>query len=267
MNPVQGFIVLMHNEILYIISLSIFLTLGCNKPNIEPSSSFVISNSINGHNYEICITEQNPNKGGANNVIFLLDADVLTPIILSEYAEKGIAKSLIIVGVKSKEDGKRVRDYSPTEINSEESGEAREFFTFIKEDLLPELKSREIINSSSNTTLLGHSMGGLATSYAFTSFNDVFNNYVALSPSLFWDEFVFFEIENEKRDSLQTTNKNVFIGIGENEDFGIRNGYVRFKEILETNYQNIQLKTKIARGSHYGSRGELINQSFNIILK
>jgi len=246
----------------------IILTLSsCSKDEIKPGNIFDLSNSINGFEYEISIIERNINTSSAKNVVFVLDADDLIPIILNEYEDLGSVESLVLIGMNSKESGKRVRDYTPTEIDSEESGKADEYFRFIEQKVIPELELRGHIDSTSHKSLLGHSIGGLATCYAFIKYNSLFDNYIALSSSLFWDDFVFFQLENEVRDNISQTNSIFFAGIGENEDFGITNGYVHLTENIESYYPNVQLNSNKVSGSHYSSRSELINKSLNNILK
>jgi len=254
-------------QILSLVGIIILTLSSCQKEDINTDDNFDLSNSINGFEYEISIIEKNTNQSSIKNAIFVLDSDDLIPLILEEYDESGITKPLTLIGVKSKESGKRVRDYTPTEIDSEESGRADEYFRFIEQDVISELESRAYMDSTSNKSLLGHSIGGLATCYAFITYNSLFDNYIALSSSLFWDNFVFFQLEDEAREDISQTNSIVFVGIGENEDFGITNGYVQFTENIENYYPNVHLNSSKVSGSHYGSRSELINKSLNIILK
>ncbi len=244
-----------------------FLISSCKTEDIEPNQRFDLTNSLNGFQYEVCVVERNVNENAIKNVIFLLDVDDLLPVVLDEYKAIASTRPLVIIGVKSKEDGKRVRDYTPTEIDSEESGKADEFFGFIEQDLIPELASRQIIDSTSIRSVLGHSLGGLATCFAFTFYNSMFDNYIALSPALFWDDYVFFKLENDARDSILQTKCKVFLGVGENEDFGMTNGFSYFADIIETYYSSVELSTTKERGSHLGSRRKLINRSLKNILE
>lgn len=241
--------------------------LSCRKEEIKPDNSFDLSNPINGFEYEISIIEKNPSTTSIKNVVFVLDSDDLIPIVLSEYENLGSTKSLVLIGVKSKESGKRVRDYTPTEIDSEQSGKADEYFRFIEQDVISELELRGHIDSTSSKSILGHSIGGLATCYAFIAYNSLFDNYIALSPSLFWDDFVFFQLEDEVREGISQNFNDLFIGIGENEDFGITNGYLQLTENIQNYYPNVQLNSTKVSGSHYSSRDELINKSLNFVLE
>lgn len=239
----------------------------CGRVEIDPAITFELSNTLNGYEYEVSVTEQNLQANTANNVFFVLDADVLIPIILQEYESLGSTQPLTIVGISSQESGKRVRDYSPTEIGSEESGEADDFFQFIELQVIPELTSRQVMDSTSKRTIVGHSMGGLATCYAFIAHNAVFDNYIALSPSLFWDDFIFFQLEDSARQAVSQEEKSVFVGVGENEDFGIANGYSQWTETIDNHYPNVRLEAMKVSGSHYGSRDELLRASLNFVLQ
>ncbi len=247
-----------------LIVLLMLIAMSCNKEEVQPDFSFPITSTINSYEYDIEIIKRSDDPTSIG--IFVLDADDLLPIIDEELNNINTSQSITLIGIKTKENS-RVRDYTPTSIEGEESGKADDFFQFIYFDLIPELETREILDPLSQRTLIGHSIGGLATSYAFARFKYMFDNYIILSPSLFWDDFTFFEIESEYRPSVSQSTEKVFIGIGENEDLGITNGYDQFTSILENFYPTIMMRKTKAKGSHYGSRKELINEGLNYIIQ
>lgn len=67
---------------------------------------------------------------------------------------------------------------------------APQFYEFIRDELMPELRRRYRLDGPARTALFGHSMGGLFSLYAVTRHNEapLFSAYVAASPSLFWDD-------------------------------------------------------------------------------
>lgn len=122
-------------------------------------------------------------------VIYLLDASV------HFYTATGMLKLLtqwnmpesILVGIKNTD---RIRDFTPSNVTfqrghkSETSGGASAFATFVKTELEPYINNKyptENIN-----TIIGHSTAGLFAIYAFIHNPELFDNYLAIEPSLWW---------------------------------------------------------------------------------
>ncbi len=246
------------------LSLFILIILGCSKQEIEPDLSFNMKNSVTGFDYNIKVIQKGNNSN--SKVYFVLDAIDLMPIVIDEYDKLNISKGATFIGIYFVGKNKRMRDYTPTE-NGNETGMADKFYNFIKSELNNELVSRNIINSSGEIGLIGHSIGGMAASYAFCTQNDYFSNYIIMSPALFWDDFAFFEIESNLRDSINTNSATIYIGAGKKEDFSINTGYHQWTSILKDNYQNVNLKHSLFKGDHYGSRGNVIYEGLKHTLK
>jgi uncharacterized protein len=100
---------------------------------------------------------------------------------------------MIVVGITNTD---RTRDLTPTNAlnrNSDgtttsnpTSGGADKFLEFIKAELMPEVEKR--YRAAPYRVFAGHSLGGLLAVYALTSHPDMFDAYVAVSPSLWWDD-------------------------------------------------------------------------------
>ncbi len=244
--------------------LLMLTAIACTQDDVQVDFSFSITNPINTFEYNIDIISMSDEQTTMG--IFVLDADDLLPIIEKELNSITTSESITLIAITTK-GNHRVRDYTPTTIESEESGKADDFFLFINDELIPELLNRGVLDTLSQKTLIGHSIGGLATSYAFTNYNQVFANYIILSPSLFWDDFTFFEIEEEQRQSISQNVARVFIGIGKSEDLGITNGFDQFTSIIEDFYPNTSMLQTKANGNHYGSRDKLINEGLKYLIQ
>jgi len=68
-----------------------------------------------------------------------------------------------------------------------------------------------------NRVIIGHSFGGLMGAYAFTKHNEVFGNYLLLSSSLFYDNSVILQYEQQSRPANNQHQQLVFIGAGSTE--------------------------------------------------
>ena len=97
-------------------------------------------------------------------------------------------RPFILVGI---ENTQRRRDMTgPTE-NPEDKkiaprvGGSAEFRTFIRQELMPEVKSR--YRTTSETAIVGESLAGLFVVETFLLEPDLFDTYIAFDPSLWWN--------------------------------------------------------------------------------
>lgn len=102
---------------------------------------------------------------------------------------------MIVVGIANDEN--RTRDLTPTEVTSrngaavESSGGAPEFRAFLADELIPHID--ETYSTSPHRVLIGHSFGGLFAIDTLLKQSELFSHYVALDPSLDWDEGKWLE--------------------------------------------------------------------------
>lgn len=134
-------------------------------------------------------------------VLFLLDAEYFfqpaTAAVqfLSElgYIENQIRNQpipqLIVVGIVNVD---RDRDYTPTyrpedgPMRFPTSGHAASFLEFLETELIPLIDGR--YRTHPYRILSGWSFGGLFTVHTFLTRRDLFSAYLAVSPSLWWDD-------------------------------------------------------------------------------
>lgn len=100
----------------------------------------------------------------------------------------GEMRAMIVVGI---ENTQRRRDMTgPTEMESDRAiapqvGGSATFRAFIAEELMPEVRRR--YRSGGGDALVGESLAGLFVMETFFLQPDLFDTYVALSPSLWWN--------------------------------------------------------------------------------
>lgn len=124
-------------------------------------------------------------------VIYLLDgpAHFYTVTGILKLVEQWNMPESIVVGIPNTD---RIRDYTPTNVafqrghKSETSGGAHNFIRFIETELKPYVENN--YSTDNISTIIGHSTGGLFVLYAFMHHADVFDNYLAIDPSLWWDD-------------------------------------------------------------------------------
>jgi hypothetical protein len=146
---------------------------------------------------------------------------------------------MIIVGIANYKD-ERTNDLSPVPLTTNQyftatkSGGGNLFLKFIKDEVIP-LVNKDY-KTSNEKILFGHSLGGLMSVYCLFMYPELFNNYIAVSPSLWWEN----EFMMQKADSLfkikNYTNKNIFISDGtEDPNFKF---VPKFDSLLQKNKQS-----------------------------
>ncbi len=126
-------------------------------------------------------------------VVYILDGKVLLPAVnaVQSFYSGGFTPEMVLVGISN--DKNRVRDLTTTTITTkygmpfnEESGGAAHFRAFIEKELIPYVESNYPVTNY--RTLIGHSYGGLFTVGTLMEQPDLFMNYLAIDPSLDWDD-------------------------------------------------------------------------------
>ena len=83
----------------------------------------------------------------------------------------------------------RERDFTVTKIKTKRvntMGGGKNFLSFIQKELI--LYVDENYRTTPYRTLVGHSLGGLLTLNAFMDKNSIFDAYLSIDPSIWWDE-------------------------------------------------------------------------------
>jgi hypothetical protein len=126
-------------------------------------------------------------------VLVLQDAEpyfALTTAAVDLLSESGRVPPMIVVGIIATD---RTRDLTPSIPTSGfggapwtgPAGGADKFLSFIADELLPTIDHN--YRTRPYRVLIGHSLGGLFAVYALMNHPEVFKGYIAISPSLWWD--------------------------------------------------------------------------------
>jgi uncharacterized protein len=97
----------------------------------------------------------------------------------------------------------------------EKIGEADKFLLFIETELFPYVEKN--YRTVSYRICCGHSKGGLCVTHAFLYHTNMFNAYIALNPSLYWDDGLIMKTAEEKLAGLDFKHKLFYFDIGGNE--------------------------------------------------
>lgn len=137
----------------------------------------------------------------------------------------GVIPDMIVIGITNTI---RERDLTPTHIKPDKlvgpsdaniSGGGEAFIGFIEKELIPFIDNK--YPSAPYRVFSGHSLGGLTVVNALINHMDLFNAYIAIDPSLWWDnEKLLKQAENEIA-SRNFKGKSLFVGFANNMPPGI----------------------------------------------
>ena len=235
------------------------------------TETFTVLSSL-GRAYRIFISipQQAAPKSGYS-VLLLLDGNAFFPAAVSALQTMASAdippsvlkadgvEPMMIVGVGYPGDApinpqRREFDYLPEHAsvkppeNSPKSvpwllsGGADAFLAFLVDELRPALARRYPIDPN-RQTLAGDSLGGFFTLYALFKSPDAFQNYVAISPSLWWDDQrLMTDAAKSAHLPIRGTTHHLLLAVGENEipDYPDRSALLRtLSETMATQLRRI----------------------------
>lgn len=178
-------------------------------------------------------------------VIYLLDGsaneDFIHIVGLVQFLTmiEAMPKS-IVVGIANVD---RRRDFTyPTTIEKNKhdfptTGGSAKFMLFIEKELQPFIQRRYRINASK--TIIGQSLGGLFATELLLEKPALFNNYIIISPSLWWDnESLLLSAEQLLQNHNTKTPMQVYLSVG-NEGKQMEHDAKRLRDIFDAT-RNIQ---------------------------
>jgi len=198
-----------------------------------------------------------PKSAGAERfpVMYLLDGkDFFHSMtgMVGELSSIGRMPKMIVVGIMNKDRG---ADFTPTRskfsrdgtVNSDfvNSGRGEKFISFIQKELMPYVESN--FSTQTYRMYVGHSLGGLAVLHALVNHPTLFNSYVAMDPSVWWDNHLIVKQAQEAFTQKDYAHKSLYYAASNTMEKGMDtvrvikdtvyvNGNVRnnfhFREIL-----------------------------------
>jgi predicted alpha/beta superfamily hydrolase len=215
-------------------------------------------------------------------VIYLLDPEnhfnAVTAII-DELSENGTLPEMIIVGITNTD---RTRDLTPTHVGEafyhdklmgwdtesmKTTGGGENFTTFIEKELMPHVDS--LYPTAPYHLFIGHSFGGLEVIYTLFNHTHLFNSYIAIDPSFWFDDQKMVKQAEKDIVRKKFDGKALYLGIANAKPANIDTVQMkkdttphtvhtrfnfRFNEILRTNKQtHLQYSSKYYNDDDHGS--------------
>jgi uncharacterized protein len=206
------------------IALTIFLAAINIAANAQNEESIIVGkkttifSNILKENRKIWI--YNPSQTAINSiadkrypVVYVLDGEahfLSTVGIIQQLSQANgntILPEMIVVGI---ENTNRLRDLTPSLVTSDNNAKVNPFVNFLETELIPYVDKN--YNTAPYRILVGHSLGGLTAIDILTNSPKLFNAYIAIDPSMWYDNEKFLNntIAQIPNKNLQGTR--LFIG-------------------------------------------------------
>lgn len=165
---------------------------------------------------------QNGGSGQRYPVLYLLDGDAHFYSVvglmhqLSSVNGNDVCPKMIVVAIPNTN---RTRDLTPTHVESEgadstffkPSGGGEKFTGFLEQEVIPYIEKH--YPATNDRVLIGHSLGGLMVIHTMMNHSDLFNKYIAIDPSLWWDDHRSLEAYERALQQKDLHGKSLFIGV------------------------------------------------------
>jgi predicted alpha/beta superfamily hydrolase len=215
-------------------------------------------------------------------VVYLLDPENhfnAIAAIIHELSEDGVLPEMIIVGITNTD---RTRDLTPTHVGEafyhdkltgwdtqsmKTSGGGENFTMFIEKELMPHVDS--LYPTAPYHLFIGHSFGGLEVIHSLFNHSNLFNSYIAIDPSFWWDDQKMVKQIEKDIARKRFDGKTLYLGIANSKPANIDTLQMkkdttpytvhtrfnfRFNEILRANKQtHLQYSSQYYNDDDHGS--------------
>ena len=181
---------------LFGISLNLLFAQPEGKP-IQIGQSFSMDSEIMSEErpYLVYLPEIYEEDGEPVAVLYLMDGDGHfhhTTGMVDFLMRQGRIPPMMVVGIPNTPNN-RTRDLTPpiekdqkAKEQFKDAGQADRTLSFLREELIPHID--KAYNTNSYRTLVGHSFGGIFVVQALLTQSDVYDSFLSISPSMWWDD-------------------------------------------------------------------------------
>jgi predicted alpha/beta superfamily hydrolase len=268
------------NRIALLVLLAISIAAGCKPDRTKSADKNIIVGSIDSVYSDILKESRKiwvylPSGADMSSVqtypvVYLLDGDahfysVMSMIQqLSEVNMNMVLPQMILIGITNTD---RTRDLTPTHILTDPdvtdssffrtSGGSENFTAFIEKELIPYVGKK--YHASPYRILIGHSYGGLFCINTLVKHTDLFSAYIAIDPSLNWDQNKILNQARELLSDKDLAGKTFYLSIanqGYSDTDNKKDNSAAFElaEYLDSNRRNnLRFRWKYYMDDNHGS--------------
>jgi len=160
-------------------------------------------------------------------VVYLLDAEYSFGAVaytVRRLVKDSLIPPVLVVGVAYEVPydeyyRHRERDFAPTPAYPDVypvAGRAEAFAQFLRQELMPYVNGTFRVDPN-DRTIVGLSLSGLFEAYLLFNEPELFNRYVIVSPSLWWDDALIFDHEVAYHRATDSLPARVYVAAGEHD--------------------------------------------------
>ena len=200
-------------------------------------------------------------------VLYVLDGSssfAIASSIISAMADNAQIPEHIVVAIPNTTD--RTRDLTPNKSiygydgekskHNETSGGGDKFLQFIEQELIPQIAKD--YRTRDYKTFVGHSFGGLTVLHSLLSQEGLFNNYLAIDSSLWWDRRVMLKRVTEYVAKHKDANARIFMstadwsGSEDGDGMAVPNRLF-FETLRDSGLPNLHVELQSFKNEDHGS--------------
>lgn len=210
-------------------------------------------------------------------VLYVLDGDAHFASVvgmvqqLSEVNGNIVCPEMIVVGIPNTD---RTRDLTPTHVSSasgaaaselsanelKTSGGGESFTAFLEKELIPYVDAH--YPTAPHRTLVGHSLGGLLVMNTLLHHPTLFENYVALDPSMWWDGQKLLHEASGLLAQPRLAGRSLFVGIANTMPTGFDTVQVRRDTSPATDFMRSKLSLRDELAHHPGNGLRVVSRYY-----
>ncbi len=155
--------------------------------------------------------------------------------------QAGIAENIpemILVAISGKGSKNYKENCKPFVQGIQDSGNADQVLEFIEKELTPYIDSK--YRTLDYKILAGHSIGGLFIINAALKKPTLFNNYIAISPALWWEENAINTVAKNIYESKPPIKPNVYVSLANEKGMGVE----KFLKLVGPEFQFKQFENE-----------------------
>jgi predicted alpha/beta superfamily hydrolase len=135
----------------------------------------------------------------------------------------GKIPEMIVVGVADNGHSKYINNCTPNEETSNPDGQSDKFLNYLTTELRNEIDSS--FRTADYSILIGHSLGGLFVVNSLLSEPTSFNAYIAISPSLWWNDYKAESKVEEFYKKYDNLNRFLYLSLANEKGMGVHGFY------------------------------------------
>ena len=249
----------------------LFISISCKSRSYSPAKdSFTVHSEYTKDDYVLQVkTPKDFKNTVAYNIVYVADGLIGTGNYVLGVDSSWAATIpenciLVTIGHTGEWEMKRRRDFIPSDaggFKDEIFGNADKFYSFLKDELIPIIERK--FPNQKKKVFVGHSFSGLFSLYAALKNEKLFDEYFAISPSVWANKKELLKIEKDFIDKNTDFNSSIHIYAGGLEQFN--KVLTSTKDFLiplqEKKYKSLQISFEVIPwANHFSVRKPAIDK-------